>query len=141
MGATLTSGTVISMKSDGTGTPPADYIDVVGVKSCGGLGFSTDEIEVTPINSTFKEYIAGLKSPSSMELVLYYDDTEATHGYLRTDAQAGRIIPIKSTYTSGVIATFDAVVLGFELNGIDGNSPDAQTATVNLRISGNITFA
>lgn len=141
MGASLTSGTILSVKTDGTGTAPVDYSAVAGVKTLGAVGFSTEEIEVTPVSSTSREYIAGLKTPSSIELVLYYDETDAMHGYLKADAEAGHTIPVQIDYTSGVVANFNAVVLGFELNSIDGNSPDAQTATVNLRTSGTITWS
>lgn len=138
MSASLTSGTIVKIDKVGDGL---EYTTVSGVADLGAVGFSTDEIEVTPVSATSREYIAGLKAPSSVELVLYYDETNTEHGFLQSSAAAGDIIPVQLAYTSGVQADFEAVVLGFELNGIDGNSPDAQTATVNLRISGDITFA
>lgn len=141
MATKITAGTIVKVDTDGTGTPTATFTKVDGVKSIGGVGFTTDEIEATPIDSTTKEYVNGIKTPSSVEVVLFYDAADTMHSYLQADAIAGNIIPVSIEYTSGTTASFDAVVLGFEISGLDGNSPDAQTATLNFRISGDITWA
>lgn len=141
MATKITAGTVLKVDTDGTGVATSTFSKVEGVKSIGAVGFTTDEIEATPIDSQTKEYINGIKTPSSVEVVLFYDADDTIHGYIQTDAINGRTIPVSIEYTSGITASFDAVVLGFEIAGLDGNSPDAQTATLNFRISGDITWA
>ena len=82
MGTQITSGTILKIDSDGTGTPTSTFTKVEGVKSLGGVGFTTDEIEATPIDSTTKKYVNGIKPPSSVEVVLFYDATDVVHSFL-----------------------------------------------------------
>lgn len=125
----------------------AVYTTVAQVRDINGPNMSRDMVEVTSRDSTgqAKEFLAGLLDNGEVTFDLVYDPDSTTHsasatGGLITLLAAGtqnnfRVSFADSTATT---ATFAGLVQQFQptmpLNG-------AQTASVTIKVSGQITWA
>lgn len=125
----------------------AVYTTVAQVRDINGPNMSRDTIEVTQRDSTgqAKEYLAGLLENGEVTFDLVYDPDSATHsasaaGGLITLLAAGTLNNFRVSFadSTATTATFAGLVTGFQptmpLNG-------AQTASVTIKISGQITWA
>lgn len=125
----------------------AVYTTVAQVRDINGPNMSRDTVEVTSRDSTgqAKEYLAGLLENGEVTFDLVYDPDGATHsasaaGGLITLLAAGTLNNFRVSFadSTATTATFAGLVTGFQptmpLNG-------AQTASVTIKISGQITWA
>jgi predicted secreted protein len=135
MAKTAAKGTVLAYENPSTtwNTIPnvGDFdIPLIGTK---------DEIDVTTHDSSggFEETILGIARTQSFTVPLIWDGTNTHHAYLRTAAAADTLVAFKVTCVDTKVLTFSGYVKGITLsNPVNG----AFSATVEVKISGNVTF-
>lgn len=123
------------------------YTTIAQVRDINGPNMSRDTVEVSSRDSTgqAKEYLAGMLENGEVTIDIVYDPDTQTHsassaGGLATLLTAGTLNNFRVSFadTTATTATFAGLVTSFQptmpLNG-------AQTASVTLKISGQITWA
>jgi len=121
-----------------TGVSPNVYTTIPEVQEMSGPGGQANEIDVTDLSSTAKEFRMGLQDEGQISLTMTWIPTNTVHSGLRTDRanQTLRSFKILFTDSPQTTWTFSAFVLGLEMSaGVD----DVVKATVTLRVSGSIT--
>ena len=136
--AVLGSGATLQL---GDGASPQVYTTIAEVMRCGPIGSSNPEVDVTNLDSTAKEYIAGLADGNTVDFDVNWlvGNTEQTS--LRTSQQAGSTINLKMVYPTSpeTNAQFDLVLLDFEMGE---TTADAQlTARISGRITGSVVWS
>lgn len=124
----------------GDGASPEVFTSVAEIKSVDGPGGQANEIDVTDLSSTAKEFQLGLQDEGDITLDINYIPANTQHAQLRSDRAAGTIRNYQITFTDSPATTwtFAALVKGFSIsNGVDGITG----ASVTLRVSGSITEA
>ena len=135
-------GVVISY---GDGASPQVYTAIPEVTSLQGPGGQANEIDVTDLNSTAKEFRMGLQDEGSITMDILYIPANTAHAALRTARAGQTLTAFQIAFTDGsatsspIAATrwqFDGFVLGFEIsNAVD----DVTKASVTIRVSGAVT--
>lgn len=134
--AVLGSGATLQL---GDGASPQVYATIAEVLRCGPIGSTNPEVDVTNLDSTAKEYIAGLADGNTMEFDVNYIQGVSQQS-LRASQAAGSTVHIKMTWPNSpqTSATFELVMLTFEMGE---TTPENQmTASMSGRISGSITW-
>jgi len=124
----------------GDGAGVEVFATITEVNSIDGPGGQANEIDVTDLNSTSKEFILGLQDEGDVSLDINYIPADVQHALLRARKADGVVGNFQLSFTDTPVTTwtFAALVKGFAIN----NGVDAVTkATVILRISGSITEA
>ena len=124
----------------GNGASPEVFATINEVKSIDGPGGQTNEIDVTDLNSTAKEFILGLQDEGDITLDMNYLPSDTQHALLRTLRGTGATNNYRITFTDSPATTwtFAALVKGFSIS----NAVDNVTGlSVVLRVSGTITEA
>ncbi len=125
----------------GSGASPQAYTTIAEVLRCGPIGSSNPEVDVTNLDSTAKEYIAGLADGNTVEFDMNWLSSNTQQTSLRTSQAAGSTVNLRMVWQTSPLtrAQFNLVLLTFEMGE---TTPDAQvTATVSGRISGSITWS
>lgn len=81
-----TQGTVLKVNFQNTS--PEVYVTVPQVVSIDGPTASNDEIEVTHLGSSAREFIGALPDYGSINLEILWDERDTVHAGMRTDFQA-----------------------------------------------------
>lgn len=134
--AVLGSGATLQL---GDGASPQVYTTIAEVLRCGAIGSTNPEVDVTNLDSTAKEYIAGLADGNTVEFTVNYIQGTQQQS-LRTSQAAGSTVNLKMVwpFSPETTAQFDLVLLTFEM---DETTPEEQVrATISGRISGSITW-
>lgn len=124
----------------GDGASPEAFTTISEIKSIDGPGGQANEIDVTDLSSTAKEFILGLQDEGDITAEINYIPANAQHAQLRADRASGTSRNYQITFTDSPATTwtFAALVKGFSVsNGVDS----VTGATVTLRVSGSITEA
>lgn len=126
------SGTVFSR---GDAASPEVFTNVGDVISIAGPAITKDEIEVTALDSTSKEFIGALDDPGEITMELNWNPQDSEHVNLRTDAEGSVVRNYRVTWSdvSATVVTFAAEVMEFTLNT---EPNDAVKASTRLKISG-----
>ena len=135
--AVLGSGSTLQL---GSGASPQVYTTIGEVLRCGPIGSTNPEVDVTNLDSTAKEYIAGLADGNNVEFDMNYI-RGTQQDSLRTSQAAGSTVNLRMVWSTSpnTSATFDLVLLGFEMGE---TTPEQQiTASVSGRISGSISWS
>ena len=135
--AVLGSGATLQL---GSGASPQVYTTIAEVLRCGPIGSSNPEVDVTNLDSTAKEYIAGLADGNTVEFEMNWVVGNTQQQTLRTQQAAGATVNLRMVWNTSpqTKAQFDLVLLDFEMGE---TTPDAQiTARASGRISGSITW-
>jgi hypothetical protein len=125
---------------DTTASPlsPQTFTTIPEISNISGPGGQANEIDVTDLSSTAKEFRMGLQDEGSITIDMNYIPANAVHAAMRT-ARANQTLTtfrIKFTDSPNTVWTFTAFVLGFEVsNSVD----DVTKASMTLRVSGSIT--
>ena len=125
----------------GDGGSPENFSTIPEITSIQGPGGSANEIDVTDLNSTAKEFRMGLQDEGQITLEMAWIPTNPQHKQLRTDRanQTKRNFELHFTdtgATSPTIWSFAAFVQSISIsNGVD----DVTRATVTLRLTGAIS--
>jgi len=134
--AVLGSGATLQL---GDGASPQVYATVAEVLRCGEIGSTNQEVDVTNLDSTAKEYIPGLADGNTFEFEFNY--TQGTSQVsLRTQQQAGATVHLQMVWPNSpqTSVDFDCVLLGWSMN--ETTAEAQMTATVTGRISGTPTW-
>ncbi len=131
------AGTVFSR---GDGASPEVFTAVSNVVSISGPGISKDDIEVTHLGSSAKEFIGALDDPGELTLVINWDPSNTQQVGLRQDAEGTsqgnyRIVWADADSTQ---VDFLAEVMEFSL---ETQPNDKVVANVRLKISGALTWS
>ena len=125
-------------RQDPTASPENSYQTISEVSNVSGPGGQANEIDVTDLSSTAKEFRMGLQDEGTITLDINYIPANTQHAGLRTDRANQTLRSFRITFTDSpnTTWTFSAYVLGFEVsNAVD----DVTKASVTLRVSGSIT--
>ena len=136
--AVLGSGATLQL---GSGASPQVYTTIAEVMRCGPIGSSNPEVDVTNLDSTAKEYIAGLADGNTVDFDVNFLVGNAQQESLRTSQAAGSTVNLRMVWQTSpnTNAVFDLVLLGFEMGE---TTPESQiTASISGRISGAITWS
>ena len=135
--AVLGSGATLQL---GSGASPQVYTTIAEVLRVGPIGSSNPEVDVTNLDSTAKEYIAGLADGNTVEFEMNWVAGNTQQQSLRTSQASGSTVNMKMVWpvSPETTAVFDLVLLDFSMGD---TTPEAQvTATVSGRISGSIAW-
>lgn len=124
----------------GDGASPQVYTTIAEVLRCGPIGSSNPEVDVTNLDSTAKEYIAGLADGNNVEFEMNWISGNTEQASLRTSQAAGSTVNLRMVWQTSpnTTAQFDFVLLTFEMGE---TTPEGQvTASVSGRISGSIAW-
>ena len=124
----------------GDAASPEVFTTISEVKSIDGPGGQANEIDVTDLNSSSKEFVLGLQDEGDITLDLSYIPKDTQHALLRSRRASGDIGNFRLTFTDSPATTwtFAALVKGLSIS----NGVDAITAgSITLRVSGSITEA
>ena len=136
--AVLGSGATLQL---GSGASPQVYTTIAEVLRCGPIGSTNPEVDVTNLDSTAKEYIAGLADGNSLEFDVNWISGNTEQTSLRTSQAAGSTVNIKMVWPTSpnTTAVFDLVLLSFE---ISETSAESQVmASISGRITGSIAWS
>lgn len=125
----------------GSGASPQVYTTIAEVVSVGPIGGTNPEVDVTNLDSTAREYIAGLPDGNTVEFQVNFIANNTQHLSLRTSQAAGSTINLKMVWLTSPnqYAQFDLVLLDFSM---DETTPDtAVRATISGRITGSIFWS
>jgi hypothetical protein len=129
-----TQGTTISL---GVGGPPPVATVIGDSTGWSGPRFTRNQIDVTHLGSTAKEFIAGLKDPGEFSVDVNFDLRDEGQMAAWTLLSSNDPVPVTVTFPDGAGGfTFDALVLNFESAG---RADDKVTGTITLRITGDVT--
>lgn len=137
-GAVLGSGSTLKL---GSGASPQVYTTIAEVMRCGPIGSTNPEVDVTNLDSTAKEYIAGLADGNNVDFDVNFLAGNTQQESLRTSQAAGSTVNFKMVWQTSPLtnAVFDVVLLGFEMGE---TTPEQQvTASISGRITGSISWS
>lgn len=135
--AVLGSGATLQL---GSGASPQVYTTIAEVLRCGPIGSTNPEVDVTNLDSTAKEYIAGLADGNTVEFEMNWVAGNSQQQSLRTSQASGSTVNLKMVWpvSPETTAVFDLVLLEFSMGE---TTPESQvTASVSGRISGSIAW-
>jgi len=137
MGVFRGSGTVLSR---GDAASPEVFTAVGDVISIAGPAITKDEIEVTALDSTAKEFIGALDDPGEITMEINWNPQDSEHVNLRTDAEGAVVRNYRIVWAdlSSTQVTFSAEVMEFSLNT---EANDAVKGSVRMKISGALIWA
>lgn len=126
-----------AIKSQGT-TLEIGIATIGNIISYDGFDGAAQEIDITNLSSTAKEYEVGLVDNGNFGFEVNVDDTDAGQAAITVAKNAGTTDTYVLTLTGGATRTFDALVTSFsESSGVD----DVVKGSVSLKISGSVVKA
>ena len=136
--AVLGSGATLQL---GSGASPQVYTTIAEVLRCGPIGSTNPEVDVTNLDSTAKEYIAGLADGNSLEFDVNWISSNTEQTSLRTQQASGSTVNMRMVWQTSpnTTAVFDLVLLSFEIGETSAESQIM--ASISGRITGSITWS
>lgn len=131
--AVLGSGVLVQR---GNGASPEVFTTIPEVTTIPPVGETSEQVEVTHLNSTAKEYIAGLPDGSTLALAMNFVEDNVTQEALLTDYANKTQRHFRIVFVGGTNFRFTGVVLGWE---VAGGPNTAIIMTVTIKISGSVT--
>lgn len=124
----------------GDGASPEAFTTVGDVVSLGGPQIQKDEIEITALDSTAKEFLGALDDPGELSLELNWNPQDTQHVALRQDAEgtAQRNYRIVFNDVSSTQIDLTGEVMEFSLNT---EPNDAVKASIRIKVSGALTWS
>lgn len=122
----------------GNAASPEVWSAITELFDIGGPDGSANEIDVTDLDSTAKEFRMGLKDSGTVTLGLNFIPSNTVHTTLRTQWNARTLNNYKMVFTGSptVTWTFTAYVQNLSIS----NSVDSKTeGSITFRISGDVT--
>ena len=110
---------------------------VGGIKNYSGFDGSSEEIDVTTLASTAKEFQVGLEDFGNISLELNVDHADVGQEAMRAARTDGATRECVLTLKDLSVGTFNAFVVSFPQ---DGETSGVDTASVNLRITGSVAW-
>ena len=123
----------------GDNASPSVYTTIPEIVSFDGPGGSSNEIDVTDLASTAKEFRMGLKDEGDFSFEMMYIPNDSEHSGLQDDRTNRTLRDFKVVLTDSPQSdmTFTAYVREFS---VSGGVDDVLRASVTLRISGDVTI-
>ena len=124
----------------GDGASPQSYTTIAEVLRVGPIGSTNPEVDVTNLDSTAKEYIAGLADGNTVAFDVNWLVANTEQSSLRASAAAGSTVHLQMLWETSpnTTAEFAFVLLTFEMGE---TTADGQiTASISGRISGSIQW-
>lgn len=124
----------------GSGASPQVYTTIAEVLRVSEIGATNPEVNVTSLDSTAQEYIAGLPDGATVEFEFNWVSGNTQQQSLRTSAAAGSTVNLQMLWNNSpqTRAKFNLVLLKFAMAE---TTPDQQIkGVVSGRISGAITW-
>jgi len=136
--AILGSGATLQL---GSGASPQVYTTIAEVLRCGPIGATNPEVDVTNLDSTAKEFIAGLAEGNNVEFDVNWISDNTEQISLRTSVDAGDTVNLRMVWQTSPLtnAQFDLVLLTFELSETTAESQIM--ASISGRITGTIVWS
>lgn len=124
----------------GDAASPEVFTTVGDVVTLAGPAISKDEIEVTALDSTAKEFIGALDDPGEITMELNWNPQDGQHVLLRQDAEGNTVRNYRVVFNdvSSTQVDFAAEVMEFSLNT---EPNDATKASVRLKVTGSLTWS
>lgn len=124
----------------GNGASPEVFTTVGDVVSIGGPNITKEEIEVTALDSTAKEFIGALDDPGELTMELNWNPQDAQHVNLRSDAEGTTVRNYRIVFNdvSSTQVDFAGEVMEFSINT---EPNDAVKASVRVKITGSLTWS
>ena len=125
----------------GSGASPQVYTTIAEVLRCGPIGSTNPEVDVTNLDSTAKEYIAGLADGNTVDFECNWIAGNTQQEALRTAAANGSTEHLKMVWQTSpnTTAVFELVILNFEMG--ETSAEQQVTCSVSGRISGSIAWS
>ena len=123
----------------GDGASPEVFTDIPEIREFTGPGGSASVIDVSDLDSTFREKILGLPDEGQLSFTVHYIADNAVHVNLRADRAARTLRNFRITWTDASPAkiwTFAGYVTEFS---VSGGVDDVVLAAVVIEITGAIT--
>ena len=120
----------------GSTASPLGYTTIKGVEGFQGPTGSKPDIEVTAIDDTATQYVAGVPDYGNVTFDLFWDPDETTHAQLLSDFQtvgSSRNFKIVCVNTGLAVVTFAGEVKGWEW---DFSKGAASKVKVAVKLSG-----
>lgn len=125
----------------GTNASPIVYTAVARVISIGGPNLSSEQVEITTLDSSggYKEFINGLKDGGEFTLELYWKKSDAKQVILRNALGSETSLPMKVIWpdSPSTRCAFLGLVTGFTMNTV---ANEGVKATITIKISGAPTW-
>lgn len=133
--AVIGAGTTLSFEDPEN---EGEYLLLEGARTIGATGEQGEFVETTPISSTTRTYIPGLKTPPDKEIVgndIPGDTNQETFLEL---ARSNSTVNMKVEYSNGRLGDFVIALAGFQIN--DATGSDALQWTVYGKQSGDVAW-
>lgn len=124
--------------ASGDGASPEVFTSIAEIGSIDGPGGQANEIDVTDLSSTAKEFRQGLQDEGDVTCDFNFIPQNTQHALLRTDKSNQTLRNYRITFTDSPATTwtFNAFVKGLSIsNGVD----DVTKGSLTLRVTGGIT--
>jgi len=122
----------------GDAASPEVYTAIANIQSFNLSGVEANDIDVTDLSSTGKEFLQGLEDPGSVDITGFYDSANTSHQAIRDAVGGSTVTNYRVTLSDSSTITFAALVQSFALDiAVDG----AVELSATLKISGGITYA
>lgn len=132
-----TQGTVLKV---GDAASPIVFTTIPQVVSIDGPTATTDEIDVTHLGSTAKEFVGALPDYGSLNLEVEFDERDTVHAGIRTDFAAGTVRPFQIINTGSPQKVLS--VSGYYKSlPLTYNANDVIRANIEIRLTGALTVA
>lgn len=128
-------GTVFKI---GAAATPTVADATVCIISFSGFDGEANEIDVTTLCSTAKEYRLGLRDQGNFSIEINFDPADSGQIAIETAQATGAVRACELVLSNNAKATFNALVKSFsKTGGVD----DVLKASVNMRITGDVAWA
>lgn len=111
---------------------------VGGFVGYSGFDGTSNDIDITTLASTAKEYTAGLQDNGNLSIEVFTDYSDVGQAAILTALAASATREVVLTYSDASTATFDTVPISFNESG---SVDDVIKSTIEFKISGAITRA
>jgi hypothetical protein len=135
--ASAVAGTLLQLYSDSPGT----YTTIRGVSGFQGPTANKPEIEVTAIDDTAAQYLAGIPDYGNITFEIFWDPANVVHQELKTDFDTVGSVSWFKIVPQDADGSYYGVVKG-EINGFehDFSRGQAQVVRITCRLSGALTW-
>jgi len=123
----------------GNGANPEVFTALAAVDNISGPGLSMSPIDVTTLDDTWDEFVAGIRSGGDFTMTLQFEPDDTGHQALLGDFTAGTLRNFELVFpnTGNTLWAFSAYVTKYAPKGA---VKSALTADVSLKISGQPTL-
>ena len=133
--AVIGAGTTVSFEDP----DEADtYLELIDIKTIGAIGQQGEFVETTPLKSTTRTYIPGLKTPPDKEITGNDIPGDSNQEKFLQLASDNAIVKMKVVLSNGRTGAFTLALSGWQINEPQGG--EALTWTAYGKQSGDVTW-